>query len=163
MTRIVDAHEGNFLADARLLFIEYAESLDIGLDFQGFDDELAALPGRYAPPAGCLLLALVDGEVAGCVALRDLGGEIGEVKRLWVRPAFRGRRVGRALAEQVLERAREAGYQRLRLDTLASMDAANGLYRSLGFREIEAYYHNPNEDAVFFELCLEPGSRGGLE
>jgi putative acetyltransferase len=134
------------------LFVEYVHWLNVDLCFQGFNEELATLPGAYAPPDGRLLIALHDGQAAGCIALRRFDGETGEVKRLWVRPAFRGTGLGRRLAERLVSEARACGYSRLVLDTLSSMGSAIALYRSLGFREIEAYYHNPIPGAVYMEL-----------
>lgn len=139
---------------AARLFREYALSLEFSLDFQDFDEELASFPGRYGPPSGCVLLAYLDGAAVGCVAVRELSEGLCEMKRLYVRPGARGHRAGRALAEAVIEKAREVGYERMRLDTLASMKEANALYRSLGFVEIEPYRHNPFEGARYFELDL---------
>lgn len=131
----------------RLLFDEYAAQLGIDLCFQNFQAELANLPGEYAAPDGMLLLALVDGELAGCCALRPLDSadysNAGEMKRLFVRKAFRGFGLGRQLAETVLDAARLAGYHSVLLDTLDDMESARALYSELGFLEIPPYYHNP--------------------
>ena len=154
MKRIVDAHAGDYLGHAHALFEEYAASLGISLDFQGFDDELAGLPGAYAPPHGCLLIVLCQERVAGCVALRRIRDGVCEMKRLYTRPVYRGRQIGRALAEAAIERARELGYRTMRLDTLPSMGTARAMYASLGFREIEPYRYNPVEGSAFMELAL---------
>lgn len=138
----------------RALFKEYAASLDFELCFQDFEAELDALPGPYAAPEGAILLAEADGETIGCVAVKPLDDDICEMKRLYVRPASRSKGVGRTLAEAIVERARELGYQRMRLDTVASMHAARAVYRSLGFRETEPYYDNPLPDVVYMERDL---------
>jgi ribosomal protein S18 acetylase RimI-like enzyme len=138
----------------RHLFREYAGSLSFELDFQDFDSELAALPGPYAAPLGALLLARVAGKPAGCVAIRDLGEGVGELKRLYVRPSHRGLGVGRRLAESAVAAAREIGYARLRLDTTPEMVAAQELYGTLGFREIAPYRHNPVAGTRYLELEL---------
>ncbi len=154
MTTIVQAASDDEVRCAGELFLEYARSLDFSLCFQGFDDELARLPGCYAPPAGRLLLARAGDAIAGCVGVRDLGGGVCEMKRLYVRPGFRGGGTGRALAEAALAEARAIGYRRMRLDTLPSMDAAIALYTGLGFVETEPYYENPIEGAMYLEIEL---------
>ncbi len=159
MTTIFQAECARDVEEARALFLEYAESLDFSLCFQGFDEELAELPGCYAPPSGRLLLARAGGAVAGCVGLRDLGNGVCEMKRLYVRPAFRGRNLGRVLAEAAIGAAREIGYERLRLDTLPPMEAARALYDDLGFADIEPYYHTPVEGASYKELVLSAAPR----
>jgi ribosomal protein S18 acetylase RimI-like enzyme len=138
------------------LFRAYAASLPIDLGYQGFDGELAALPGKYAPPTGALLIARDDnGAALGCVAMRPLDESgVCEMKRLYVAPQGRGRGLGRALAQAIIEAARAAGYREMRLDTLASMTEAQALYRALGFSEIGAYYDTPIENTVFMSLKL---------
>ena len=142
------------LEDVRSLFDEYASSIGFSLAFQGFDREVAELPGRYAPPSGRLLLARADGEIAGCVALRGLDDGVCEMKRLFVRPAFHRLGVGRRLARAAIDEARAAGYEAMRLDTVPSMRAAIGLYESLGFRDIDPYTENPIEATRFMERIL---------
>jgi ribosomal protein S18 acetylase RimI-like enzyme len=156
---------------ARALFMEYAKWLDVDLCFQGFDAELASLPGAYSPPRGRLLIAGPPGEAFGCIALRPLGqscgcgkgGEaeadarIGEVKRLYVQPGHRGERWGHRLASAVIAEARAIGYRQLKLDTLVRMAAARSLYADLGFRECAPYYANPLPDVVYMSLELPSG------
>ncbi len=151
---IVRATSPDQMVVARMLFKEYEAALGIELSFQGFAREVAELPGAYAPPAGRLFLATDGAEPAGCVALRPLGDGIGEMKRLYVRPAARGARLGRRLAETIIREARATGYARLRLDTLPSMKEAFALYQSLGFREIPPYCENPIVGTRFMELEL---------
>ena len=147
---ITDAQEDD-LASVRELLREYEASLGVSLDFQNFDDEVAELPGAYAPPVGALLLAAQN---AGCVALRRIDDETCELKRLYVRPAWRGHGLGRQLTFAALDRARALGYRRVRLDTLPGMERAQALYAELGFREIAPYRPNPVPGARFLELEL---------
>lgn len=152
--RIVDGHGAERIADARSLLLEYASTLNFELCFQNFQSELDGLPGAYAPPRGRLLLAVEGDSAGGCVAMRALEPSVCEMKRLYVQSAFRGRGVGRMLVESILAAAAEVGYQRMRLDTVPAMRSAIELYRSVGFREIPPYCHNPVEGAVFLELDL---------
>jgi ribosomal protein S18 acetylase RimI-like enzyme len=142
------------IALARALFLEYQAELGISLCFQGFDAELAALPGSYVPPQGRLLIARVGDAVAGCGALRPLPGEFGEMKRVFVRPGMRGHGAGLAICEALVAAARQAGYAKLRLDTLPSMHAAQSLYARLGFVDTASHTDNPVEGARFMELTL---------
>ena len=152
---ITEAKAAPDIAAARGLFEEYAASLGVDLCFQGFGEELATLPGSYAPPAGRLLLARYGNENAGCVALRQLEPDVCEMKRLYVRPEFRGRRLGRLLVQAITREAGIAGYSRMRLDTLPTMLGALALYRQVGFREIPPYRSNPIVGSVFLELQLD--------
>lgn len=153
--KIAQAASAEEIRQIRELFEEYVAWLGINLCFQNFDKEVAELPGDYAPPAGRLLLAKENDEVAGCIALRSIGEEFCEMKRLYVRPQFRGRKVGLTLTEKIIAEARNIGYKRMRLDTLpGKMDQAIAMYRRLGFKNIEPYYSNPVKDAAFMELEL---------
>jgi ribosomal protein S18 acetylase RimI-like enzyme len=144
------------MSSVKSLFLEYAGSLGFDLSFQDFNRELAELPGEYSEPAGCILIAREGSAIVGCVALRSFGGrEVCEMKRLYVRVAFRGRGVGRQLAESIIAEAKVRGYRKMKLDTLASMGKAIQLYKSLGFKQIAPYRHNPIEGAVFMQLELE--------
>lgn len=142
------------LDTVRQLFRDYAEALGVDLGFQGFEEELAALPGKYALPRGRLLLAWRGQEAVGCVALRPIDAHRAEMKRLFVRPTLRGGGLGRRLAIRICDEAREAGYRQICLDTLATMTAARGVYESLGFRPTEAYVFNPLPGALFLALDL---------
>ena len=154
--KFVQAQSPEQIEIARGLFREYAAGLKIDLCFQNFDQEVNGLPGNYAPPLGRLLLAIEDEQVAGCIALRPFGDGDCEMKRLYVRPEFRGRGLGKKLVTTLIDAAREIGYERILLDTLpGKMDEAIALYRALGFREIAPYYHNPVEGALFMELSLK--------
>lgn len=154
MIRIIPATRPSEVAQAKALVAEYVEGLGLDLSFQDIEAELHGFPGEYAPPEGRLLLAMSGEEAAGCVGLRPLEPGVCEMKRLYVRPGYRGQGVGAQLARAVIREARELGYAAMRLDTLASMTAAVGVYRELGFRPIEPYYRNPIEGALFFELKL---------
>ena len=143
------------IAQARELFLEYAHSLGFSLCFQNFDKELAGLPGDYYPPEGRLLLAECDGQLAGCVALHQIEPGICEMKRLYLRPQFRGKGLGRALADQIIAEARQIGYRHMRLDTVEPvMNDAVAMYRKLGFRQIAPYRANPIAGAMYMELQL---------
>lgn len=152
--RIVEATAEEQIETARTLFREYQEWLKIDLCFQGFEQELATLPGAYAPPLGRLFLAYLGDEIAGCIGLRPLDRQRGEVKRLFVRNAFQGQGFGRILLVRVINEAREIGYHHLLLDTLPKMEAALRLYESLGFRETWPYTHNPEPGVLFLSLEL---------
>ena len=146
-------------AQTRDILREYANSLKVDLCFQGFEDELGGLPGDYAEPRGALLLAWVNGSLAGCCALRPLDTSdytnAAEMKRLYVRPAFRGLRLGRQLAEGILDAARRAAYSCVLLDTLDEMESARALYEDLGFEEIPPYYHNPHAGAHYLKVDID--------
>lgn len=153
--KFIQAESPSQISAARSLFIEYSEGLGLDLCFQNFERELAELPGRYAPPDGRLFLAVFGERVAGCVGLRKIGDGVCEMKRLYVKPEFRGQGIGKAMAVHLIEEARSIGYAAMRLDTLpAQMSEAIKVYRFLGFREIEPYYDNPVEGALFLELSL---------
>ena len=152
---IAQAARRKHLKQVRGLFLEYAQSLGFSLCFQSFDKELAELPGIYAPPDGRLLLATINGQPAGCAALHKLESDICEMKRLYVRPQFRGLDLGRQLTEKIIAEARGVRYKKMRLDTIVGkMDHAIALYRQLGFREIDPYRPNPISGALYMELEL---------
>ncbi|MGI9150010.1 MAG: GNAT family N-acetyltransferase [Limnohabitans sp.] len=144
------------LQATRDLFLEYAQSLRVDLSFQSFEEELAQLPGEYAPPRGALLLAKVDGALAGCCALRPADSvdypNAAEMKRLYVRQAYRGQGIGRQLADAILDEARQLGYSCVLLDTLSDMEAARAMYEDMGFEEIPPYYHNPYAGAHYLKV-----------
>jgi ribosomal protein S18 acetylase RimI-like enzyme len=156
MTTIRSVSAPDEIETLRILFLEYESSLGIDLSFQQFDNEVSTLPGEYAPPGGCLFLAYKDEEPAGCVAVRKITDDICELKRMYVRPAFRHHGVGKQLALTAIEAARDIGYHRMRLDTLPDMLEAITLYRSLGFITIPSYRFNPVPGTLFMELILFP-------
>ena len=155
--KIVQAQSEHEIQQVRELFAEYVAWLGLNLCFQNYEKELAELPGDYAPPSGRLLLVLdEDGRAAGCAALRDLGKGVCEMKRLFVRPEFRGQHLGERLVDMILNDARSIGYQHIRLDTLpGKMDRAIAMYRARGFKDIAPYYNNPVVGAAFMELELQ--------
>jgi ribosomal protein S18 acetylase RimI-like enzyme len=153
---IGEALDARAVQACRELLVEYQDGLGVSLCFQGFEGELAALPGDYARPRGRMLIARIAGEPAGCVALRPLGPRDAEMKRLYVRPAFRGMGIGRMLAECVIDEARALGYSTLKLDTLPSMNAAQRMYEELGFQETPPYNDNPVDGTRFLALELSP-------
>ena len=155
MVELLDIEAGPAIDDIRALFLEYAQSLDFSLCFQSFDRELSGLPGPYARPDGRLILCQVDARPAACIAMKKLEPDVCEMKRLYVRPEFRGHQLGLKLATHLIEEARRAGYKRMRLDTVPrTMGYAVQLYRSLGFKEIPPYYDNPIAEALYMELDL---------
>jgi len=154
MIRFVEVESEEHFEHIRVLFREYERLLGFNLDFQNFESEFAKLPGEYVLPDGCLLLVLYGDNIAGCVALRKLGQGICEMKRMYVRPNFRGKGIGRAMSVRIIEIARAIGYKRMRLDTIDTMRTAISLYKSLGFKKIEPYRHNPIKGASYMELFL---------
>jgi putative acetyltransferase len=158
LIQLLPARSAQDLHEVREIFREYADGLGVDLCFQSFDRELAELPGEYAEPRGALLMAVVDGDLAGCCALRPLDNadypNAAEMKRLYVRKAFRGFGLGRQLVEAILDAARQAGYATVLLDTLDDMEAARALYVELGFEEIPPYYHNPIPGAHYLKVAL---------
>ena len=155
MNDFVQVSSEDDISQARKLFREYEAWIEVDLCFQSFEKELAGLPGDYAAPDGRLLLAFQNGQLAGCIALRKIGDGVCEMKRLFVRPDFHGKGIGRRLVETIVSEARAMGYERMRLDTLPDrMEKAIALYRAMGFREIAPYYENPVQGALFMELVL---------
>jgi putative acetyltransferase len=157
MIEIVEANTKILITKVKELFLEYSESLGFDLSFQNFDAELDNFPVQYSPPTGSLFLALSQNLPIGCVGVRYFEDGICEMKRLFVKPYFRGKRVGRLLAEAAVKAGKILGYERMRLDTLPTMEKANHLYRSIGFIEIEPYRYNPIEGAKYLELNLKEG------
>jgi len=163
MAQIDRAQSPGQIAAVRRLFTEYVEWLGIDLSYQDYAEEFAALPWKYAPPKGELILALEGGEATGCVALRPLDGDACEFKRFFLRPRFRGRGIGLALGRAIVDAARRIGYRRMRLDTLPSMKAALAVYVALGFRPIEAWHPTPVPGTIFMELDLFAPSGGSRD
>jgi len=155
MVTVIPAKTTAHINTARRLFREYENFLGVDLCFQDFENELTELPGKYAPPQGALLFALVDEIVAGCVAVRKFETNICEMKRLYIRPHYRGNKIGRMLAEKIIDEAIKLGYSTMLLDTLTHLKQAMALYRSLGFRKREPYYHNPLPGVIYWELDLK--------
>jgi len=149
-----NVNSGDDLLHVKELFIEYAKSLGVDLSFQGFEEELNSLPGKYAEPEGCIIIALVGETPAGCVALRKIDNRRCEMKRLYVRSGFQGMGIGKELAERIVNKAKELGYDYIRLDTLPTMKRAQKLYREMGFYEIEPYIFNPVEGTKYLEKKL---------
>jgi ribosomal protein S18 acetylase RimI-like enzyme len=165
---LVTAERTGDLDDARRLFLEYAETLPFDLGYQNFDREMAQFPGDYAAPKGALYLARVDERAAGAIGVRPLGQLEGEIKRLYIRPDFRGLGLGRRLVRAVIDQGKIIGYRALRLDTVRNVMAeAEALYKSMGFREIAAYYESEVPNTAYYELALdeelpqEPGGSDG--
>jgi len=154
VVKIIQVSNSKELTIARQLFIEYQQWLNTDLCFQGFEKELATLPGKYAEPSGSILLAEYQDEIIGCVAVRQLKDDICEMKRLYVKPEFQGLSAGRLLAEAIVRKAKTLGYQKMQLDTLQRLDRAIGLYKKLGFKEVRPYYDNPLDEVVYWELDL---------
>jgi ribosomal protein S18 acetylase RimI-like enzyme len=154
MLRLENVTEGENLVQVHNLFLEYQKAIGIDLCFQNFAQELASLPGDYAPPEGRLLLAWYDSKVAGCVALRKIEEGVCEMKRMYVRPEFRGKGLGRKLAVAIIDEAIKIGYKKMKLDTLPVMKEAIALYESLGFKESQAYRYNPVAGAMYMALDL---------
>jgi len=156
MLKIEEVNTSSQIKLVRELFLEYSNYLGIDLEFQNFKEEIKSLPGEYASPTGCILLGYYNDNLAGCVAMREYSNSICEMKRLFVRPKFRGKGLGRALSIEIIKCAKlKFNYTYMRLDTLAFMKEAINIYISLGFNEIESYRYNPFEGARFFELKLE--------
>ncbi|WP_227834659.1 GNAT family N-acetyltransferase [Clostridioides sp. ES-S-0010-02] len=152
--KFVEENDLENLENVKILFTEYSNSLNIDLCFQDFNNELKTLPGKYKKPSGSLILAFVDENLAGCVALKKLENDVCELKRLYVRDKFRGLKIGKILLEEIVKEAKKIGYTYMRLDTLPSMKSAQGLYEKIGFYDINPYTYNPIEGARYMELKL---------
>jgi GNAT superfamily N-acetyltransferase len=154
MLNIIQAETTEHFEQARELIVQYAAALGFDIEFQDFSEELTTFPDTYSPPAGCILLAELIDQFVGCVALKGIDDVVCEMKRLYVVPKYRRKKIGKTLAKAIIEKACKRNYERMRLDTVASMKAANQLYLSLGFRAIGAYYQNPLDQAIYYELEL---------
>lgn len=154
MIKIIKANTIELITQAKTLFIEYAESLNFNLCFQNFNAELESFPDQYSSPTGNLLLALSDNKAIGCVGIRYFEKDVCEMKRLYVKPKYRGKNAGKELAVSAIKSGRALGYKYMRLDTLSSMEIANHLYKLLGFMEISPYRNNPIDGAIYMELDL---------
>jgi len=152
--KVFEATTPEHIEIARTLFREYQTFLNVDLCFQGFEEELASLPGKYAIPKGVILLAEVEGSIAGCVAVRELKENICEMKRLYVKDKFRGLSVGKKLTVEIIEKAKKLHYKKMQLDTLERLETAMGIYQKLGFKKISPYYANPLDEVVYWELDL---------
>lgn len=141
--------------DAKDLFLEYAKSLNFGLCFQNFEEEISDLPAQYSEPTGCIILCCEEGKPSGCVGLRKFSEGLCEMKRLYLRKQSRGKGIGRILAEEIIEKAREFGYKKMQLDTIGTMKEAITLYKSMGFKEISPYRFNPLENVIYMELEIQ--------
>ncbi len=155
MMRIIEANTDELIIQVKSLYLEYAESLDFDLCFQNFDNEMEDFPNHYSPPTGNLLLALSENEPMGCVGVRFFEKDICEMKRLYIKPEYRGKKAGKELAVSAIKSGKALGYGYMRLDTLSSMETANQLYKSLGFIEIDPYRDNPIDGAIYMELNLK--------
>jgi ribosomal protein S18 acetylase RimI-like enzyme len=154
--KVIPASTDSDIIAIRQLFEYYATSIAVDLGFQQFEQELASLPGTYSPPRGALFLARADGSAVGCIGLRPFSDSLGEIKRLYVVPAFRGHGLARSLVSSAIAAAKNIGYSALVLDTLSSMRSAIALYESFGFQRTDAYYPNPLPDVLYFRMSLEP-------
>jgi putative acetyltransferase len=154
MIQILQVHTPDQLIEIKKLFREYETWLGFDLSFQNFEKEVSSLPGKYTPPKGAILMASFNEHIAGCIAVRPLDKDICEMKRFFVRSKFRGYGIGKKLSEAIVEKAKEIGYAKIRLDTHNTFKAAIGIYRKLGFKEIDSYYHNPMPDVSYWELDL---------
>ena len=159
MLKIIQAITPEQLEITKVLFREYQQFLNVDLCFQGFEEELASLPGKYAAPYGVILLAEYEGKMAGCVAVRAIKENICEMKRLYVKDEFRGLSIGKKLAEEIIKHAKVLNYQKMQLDTLERLQAAMGIYQQLGFQKISPYYANPLDEVVYWELDLISSSK----